>query len=144
MVVQLNCSTARRRPALPMDSARAGSARTLLRRSAMSAAKRSGARAPPAPSLSNGTSRPVSPLTTTSGLPPGAGATTAVSPALDRAHPAGLAVDAHLGDAAGGGRDHRRLAGHRLQVDDPQGLVDRRADEHRGGGEERGDRALLQ
>ena len=40
------------------------------------------------------------------------------------------AVLDHLGDAADRGRDDRSLAGHRLEVDDPHRLVDRRAHEH--------------
>ena len=49
---------------------------------------------------------------------------------LERDEQAGHAVLDDLGDAAGRGRDDRRLAGHRLEVDDAQRLVDRRADEH--------------
>ena len=43
---------------------------------------------------------------------------------------AGLAVDDHLRDAADATGDHGRPARHRLQVDDPERLVDRRAAEH--------------
>jgi len=35
-----------------------------------------------------------------------------------------------LDDASGGGGDDRSLAGHRLEVDDSERLVDRRTDEH--------------
>ena len=42
----------------------------------------------------------------------------------------GLAVVDDLDDAAGRRGDDRRLARHRLEVDDPQRLVDRRAGEH--------------
>ena len=42
-----------------------------------------------------------------------------------------------LGDAAGRGRDDGGLAGHRLEVDDAERLVDRRADEHGRGGQQR-------
>ena len=55
----------------------------------------------------------------------------AVGGLLDRDEAAGLAVDDDLGDAAGRGGDDRRLAGHRLEVDDAERLVDRRAGEHR-------------
>ena len=53
----------------------------------------------------------------------------AVVDLLDRDQPAGLPVDDDLGDAAGGRRDDGQLAGHRLEVDDAQRLVDRRANE---------------
>src|SRR3954469_16875654 len=43
----------------------------------------------------------------------------------------GPAVDDDLGDAADLGRHHGGLARHRLEVDDPERLVDRRAREHR-------------
>jgi hypothetical protein len=43
----------------------------------------------------------------------------------------GLAVGDDLGDAADVARDHGGLAGHRLEVDDAERLVDRRAHEHR-------------
>ena len=56
----------------------------------------------------------------------------AVGAELDRHEQAGLAVDHHLRDAADGGCDDRRTAGHRLQVDDPERLVDRRHGEHGG------------
>ena len=49
------------------------------------------------------------------------------------------AVDDHLGDAAGGGRDDRGLARHRLEVHDAQWLVDRRAGERGRGGQQRDD-----
>ena len=42
----------------------------------------------------------------------------------------GLAVDHDLGDAADRAGHHGGLAGHRLEVDDAQRLVDRRAHEH--------------
>ena len=45
---------------------------------------------------------------------------------------AGQPVGDDLGDAADRAGDDRRLAGHRLEVDDAQRLVDRRADEHGG------------
>src|SRR5438105_3726851 len=44
---------------------------------------------------------------------------------------ASLAVDHDFGDAAHGAGHDRRAAGHRLQVDDPEGFVDRRATEYR-------------
>ncbi len=44
---------------------------------------------------------------------------------------AGLAIDHDLGDAADRAGDDRRAAGHRLQVDDPERLVDRGAAEDR-------------
>ncbi len=44
----------------------------------------------------------------------------------------GLLGDHDLRDPAHRGRHDRRLAGHRLEVDDPERLVDRRAAEHRG------------
>jgi hypothetical protein len=50
--------------------------------------------------------------------------------------PAGLAVHHHLGDAADPARHHRRAAGHGLEIDQAEGLVDRRANEHRGVGVE--------
>ena len=88
-------------------AARSGSASSSLIGAARSATNRSGSSGVPVPSV---------------GL-------------LDRHQQAGLAVGDHLGDAAGGGRHHRRLAGHRLQVDDAHRLVDRRADEDGGVGE---------
>jgi hypothetical protein len=48
---------------------------------------------------------------------------------LDRHEPAGLAVDDHLGDPACRRPDDRCAAGHGLQVDDSERLVDGRADE---------------
>ena len=53
----------------------------------------------------------------------------AVVAGLDRHEQAGLAVDDDLDDAAGRRGHDRGLAGHRLEVDDPQRLVDRRARE---------------
>ena len=50
---------------------------------------------------------------------------------IDRDEAAGLAVDHDLGDAAHRRRDHGDLAGHRLQVDEAERLVDRRAAEDR-------------
>ena len=44
---------------------------------------------------------------------------------------AGLARNDHLGDAADRRRDHGGLARHRLEVDDPERLVHRRAAEDR-------------
>ena len=55
----------------------------------------------------------------------------AVLDLLDRHEPPGLAVDDDLGDAAGRGRDDGELARHRLEVDDAERLVDRRAGEDR-------------
>ena len=46
--------------------------------------------------------------------------------------PAGLAVHHHLGDAPDPARHHRRAAGHGLEVDQAERLVDGRADEDRG------------
>src|SRR5215207_11443268 len=43
---------------------------------------------------------------------------------VDGDEPPGLAVEDHLGDAAGRRGDDRQLAGHRLEVDDAEGLVD--------------------
>ena len=53
-------------------------------------------------------------------------------PGLARRHEdAGLAVHDHLGNAADPARHHGRAAGHRLEVDEPEGLVHRRTDEQR-------------
>src|SRR6185295_1957138 len=41
----------------------------------------------------------------------------------------GLAVDDHVGDAADTARHDRGATGHRLEVDEPEGLVHRRTDE---------------
>jgi len=49
-----------------------------------------------------------------------------------RHEPAGLVVDDHLADAPHARGDDRGAAGHRLEVDQPEGLVHRRADEERG------------
>ena len=100
---QLNRSTACRRPSFPNRSARDGSASSSFTRSARSCAKRAGSTGSRDPSSrgSNGTSSPVTPSSTTSGMPP-----------VARRHDG-------------------RLAGHRLEVDDAERLVDRRADEHR-------------
>ena len=54
----------------------------------------------------------------------------AVVAGLDRHQQAGLAVVDDLDDPAGGGRHDGGLARHRLEVDDPERLVDRRAGEH--------------
>ena len=51
----------------------------------------------------------------------------------------GLAIDDHLGDATGSRCDNGRLAGHGFEVHDPEGLVDRWADEDVGVGEQLGD-----
>ncbi len=53
----------------------------------------------------------------------------AVVAGLEGDEQAGAAIGDDLGDPAGVRRDHGRLAGHRLEVDDPERLVDRRADE---------------
>src|SRR5438552_1362254 len=50
---------------------------------------------------------------------------------LDRHEEPGLAVHDDFDDPARRGGDDRGLAGHRLEVDDPERLVDRRAREHR-------------
>src|SRR5262249_9562268 len=42
-----------------------------------------------------------------------------------------FAVDDDLGDAADRARDDRRLTRHRLEIDDPERLIDRGAAEHR-------------
>ena len=42
---------------------------------------------------------------------------------------AGLVIDHHFEDSAGGAGHHRSVAGHRFQVDDAERLVDRRAAE---------------
>ena len=60
----------------------------------------------------------------------------AVLQLLDGHQQAGLAVDDDVGDAAGGRADHRQAHGHGLQVDDAQGLVDRRAHEDVGGSQD--------
>ena len=111
--VELDVCAGDRRPAELLDRPRpagraerdgpSGSASSSLTRSAMPRANAAGSTGSPEPSSrgSNGTSRPVTPSSTTSGMPPVRVATTA------------------------------RLAGHRLEVDDPERLVDRRADEHR-------------
>ena len=67
-----------------MRFARAGSASSSFTRSAMSRAKRAGSTGSREPSSrgSNGTSRPVTPSSTTSGMPPVRVATTAVSQAI--------------------------------------------------------------
>ena len=73
-----------RRPARPIRAARAGSASSVLSAAARSATNRSGSSGVPVPSVacSIGTSRPVTPSATTSGMPPVAVATTAVSQAI--------------------------------------------------------------
>jgi hypothetical protein len=53
------------------------------------------------------------------------------APDLGHDEQPGLAVRHDLRDAADRRRDHRRLARHRLEVDDAERLVDRRADEDR-------------
>ena len=75
---------ARWRPARPIAPARSGSETTSLSAAAKSATYWSGSSGVPVPSVaySMGTSRPVWPSTTTSGMPPVAVATTAVSQAI--------------------------------------------------------------
>src|SRR6478752_6996737 len=81
---QLNSASARARPASPIFAARTGSETTSVRACARSATNRSGSRGVPVPSLtwSIGTSRPVTPSSTTSGMPPVAVPTTATSQAI--------------------------------------------------------------
>ena len=98
-------------PARPIRSARAVSLTASVSAAARSATKRSGSTGVPVPSCD----------------------------LLDRHQPAGLAVDDDLGDAAGRRGDDRQLAGHRLEVDDAERLVDRRADEHGGAAQHRDD-----
>ena len=106
---QAKCSIARAGgPPGPSPPARAGSASSAFTRSAKSAAKRCRV----------------------------ARRAGAVVAGLDRHEQAGHAVVDDLEDAAGRRRHDGGLAGHRLEVDDPQRLVDRRADEHRGVAEE--------
>src|SRR4051794_20802610 len=57
------------------------------------------------------------------------GTQAAAAGGLEGDEDAGLVVDDDLEDAARRRRDDRRLAGHRLEVDDAQRLVDRRARE---------------
>ena len=76
MVSQPNSRTARSRPARPIAAARAGSAHSALTASARPASNSSVGTA------WYGTSRPVRPSATTSGMPPTALATTAVSQAI--------------------------------------------------------------
>ena len=101
---QEKCSTARSPAGLAHLGGAAGSASSALtaRGEVGDEPVRVERRAGAVAACSIGTSSPVSPSATTSGMPPVAVATTA------------------------------RLAGHRLQVDDAHRLVDRRADEHRG------------
>ena len=97
-----NALRARSRPALPIAAARAGSASRAFTRSAKSRGERLGVARLAGPVIAG----------------------------LDRDEQAGLAVDDDLDDAAGRGRHDGRLARHRLEVDDPERLVDRRAGEH--------------
>ena len=84
IALQENCSAARRRPASPIRRAAAGSASTSRSVAASSPTKRSGSVGEPVPSrsCSIGTSRPVTPSSTTSGMPPVAVATTGSSQAI--------------------------------------------------------------
>src|ERR671931_2609095 len=80
---QSNSRTARSRPARPIAAARPGSDTSSFTRSAIPATNPSGSRGAMSPgAVSNGTSRPVSPSTTTSTMPPVAVATTAASQAI--------------------------------------------------------------
>ena len=99
---QLKRSTARRRAARPITSRVAASAIRALMAPARLSSKRSGSIGDIGSSgrSSTGTRRPVSPSTTTSGMPPTADG------------------------------DDGRLAGRGLEVDDPERLVHRRAAEH--------------
>ena len=102
MAAQLKASMARRAAGAGRRSAaRSGSLTASVSAAARSATYCSGSSGVPVPSVacSIGTSQPVSPS------------------------------DDDLGDAAGGGGDDRGLAGHRLEVDDAERLVDRRAGE---------------
>ena len=91
-----------RRPAPPISARarRIGQQRVHALGDAVDEAVGSSGSPEPSSRVANGTSRPVTPSSTTSGMPP-----------VARRHDG-------------------RLAGHRLEVHDPQRLVDRRADEH--------------
>ena len=96
-------------------------------RAAAGAAHRLGARAGrPASSLTRLAARPAA----EPGRPGRPACPCSVRPRLVGDEQSRDAVLDHLGNAADRGRDDGCLAGHRLEVDDPHRLVDRRADEH--------------
>ena len=103
MAGQAKRSTARARPARPISAALAGSRTTAFSPLANAAAKAAGSRGSPVAS----------------------------SPGSIGHEQAGDAVVDDLDDAAGGRGHDGRLARHRLEVDDAQRLVDRRAREDR-------------
>ena len=101
---QEKCSSARTRPAAPMTLARAGSDTTSLRAAAKSRDK-------------------------LFRIQRGAGT---VRDLLQFHQQSCFAVLDHFGDAAGGAGHHGCATCHGLEVDDAEGLVDRRAGEGRG------------
>ena len=96
MAAQPNSVTARSRPARPSAAARAGSRQIALTASARPASNSSGGTG------RYGTSVPVSPSATTSGMPPIADATTAVSHAIASrlTMPSGSYTDGHTNTVA--------------------------------------------
>ena len=124
--------SARRR----VNPARAsGTGRPSAARSHPSRSARPPAGGPRDPSPRGAPGRPAAPRSPPPGrarTDPDRSARTTSPPArLERHEQPRLAVDDDLGDAADRARHDRRLARHRLEVDDPERLVDRRAAEHR-------------